>query len=98
MKFHRMIATNPEIKQPEEADLFVFIATRNDRQNERASPNTFYVKGISLQGNGWVFIVSHGDYPIQCFPSWRVVALEGPMSASKVELETADFETPVEVS
>lgn len=79
MRFNRMMAYNPEIVTPEDSEIFIYQVS--DEPDERAPANVFNVKGISLEGNGWVFVASHDDIPIQCFPPWRIVVLEGPISS-----------------
>ena len=76
MLFHRMLAINPEIKMGDESHIFIYVVS--DAGDEASPANVFNVKGISLEGNGWVFVTSHDDLPIQCFPPWRIIALEGP--------------------
>jgi hypothetical protein len=71
-----MMAYNPEVVTPEDSEIFVYRVS--EEPDEEAPANVFNVKGISLEGNGWVFVVSHDDVPIQCFPPWRVIVLEDP--------------------
>lgn len=81
MRFRRMMAYNPEIVTPDASDIFIYRVS--DEPDETAPASVFNVKGISLEGNGWVFVASHDDdMPIQCFPPWRIIVLEDPIPSA----------------
>jgi hypothetical protein len=86
-----MLAINPEIKMGDEDHIFIYNVS--DAADEKSPANVFNVKGISLKGNGWVFIVSHDEVPVQCFPPWRIIALEGPYAEPDQPSIVIDMET-----
>jgi hypothetical protein len=86
-----MMAYNPEVVTPEDSEIFVYQVS--DEPDDRAPANVFNVKGISLEGNGWVFVVSHDDTPIQCFPPWRIITLEGPIPSAGEPSIVVDIDT-----
>lgn len=77
MYFDRMIATNPEIVTPEDNPIFIYQSVARDTEPPENLPaNMFAVGAIVLLANGWVRIEPWDNTPTQCFPPWRVIALE----------------------
>ena len=72
-----MLAKNPEIVTTDDAEIFIFKVTTVFERTENQRPNTFCVKDITLLANGWVLVESHEEHPLECFPPWRIVVLEG---------------------
>lgn len=75
MLFNRLIVKNVERESLQEAAQFIY---KLASEEEEAGTNDFCVSNIDLLDNGWVEVTRH-DTGIECFPPWRVVALEfGP--------------------
>jgi hypothetical protein len=80
MQFTRLIVNNPEASSLVDSPRLVFhVMPRGDSDEIAPEPNayTFFTNKIELLDNGWVLVNEYGDLPSQCFPSWRVIVLEG---------------------
>ena len=73
MLFNRLIVTNVEKLHEDDAERFVYKLTDND--GAEVGINHFGVAVIELLDNGWVKVTRH-DTGAECFPPYRVVALE----------------------
>jgi hypothetical protein len=88
MQFNRMIVTNVERLNEDDAERFVYKLTDND--GAEVGINHFGVAEILLLDNGWVKVKRH-DTGEECFPPYRVVALEiDPMGPRAVPERTSD--------
>lgn len=76
MRFTRLLVLSTETGEDYYGPTFIYRVGTPFEHNEDLEPTMFVVKSIELLENGWVLVRSHDHEPDECFPQWRVIALE----------------------